>query len=101
MVIDIIAKNYQNPDLSLSMVSEMLGISESYITRIFKKSANTTYVKYVIRIRMEKAKELLLQGYTQEETIKHCGYLNVSSFKRSFKNYSGMTVSEWLRENKK
>lgn len=100
MVIDIIAKNYQNPDLSLSMVSEMLGISESYITRIFKKSANTTYVKYVIRIRMEKAKELLLQGYTQEETIKHCGYLNISSFKRSFKNYSGMTVSEWLRENK-
>lgn len=99
-VIDIIAKNYQNPDLSLGMVSEMIGISESYITRVFKHAANTTYVKYVIRIRMEKAKELLLRGYTQEETIKQVGYLNVSSFKRAFKNYSGMTVSEWLKTNK-
>ena len=96
-VINFVENNYKNPDLSLTMVAAEFGVSESYITRVFKKITNTTYVNHVIRIRMEKAKDLLLKNESVEHIITECGYLNVSSFKRSFKKYTGMTISDWKK----
>lgn len=98
-VISIIEKNYQNPSLSLTEVSNMLGVSESYISRIFKKKTNSSYVRYLIKVRMEKAKSFLLKGMTAEETAVLCGYPNVSSFRRTFKQYTGITVTAWLHQN--
>lgn len=97
-IISIIDKNYQNPFLSLSIVSEMLGLSESYISRSFKNKTNTNYVKYLIRVRMEKAKELLLEGKPIDTVVTQCGYLNIFSFRRAFKLYTGMTVGDWLKQ---
>ena len=99
-VIEIIDNNYQNPLLSLSMIAEMLGLSEYYISRAFKKNTNTNYVKYLIRVRMEKAKELLDDGIPAENAAKECGYMNIFSFKRAFKSYTGMTITDWKKHRK-
>ena len=98
-IIDIIERNYQDPSLSLSYVSSTVGVSESYISRVFKKKTNTSYIKQVIRIRIEKSKELLLKGVPVEEAAPACGYVCLSSFNRAFKQYTGMTVKAWLNQS--
>lgn len=100
-VISLIEQNYSDSSLSLTMISEKLGISESYISREFKNKSNTNYVKYLIHVRMEKAKELLLKGDKIEKIVSNCGYLNVSSFKRAFKGYTGMSITSWLNSKNK
>lgn len=99
-VVTVIEENYKNPFLSLSMISELTGFNEKYISREFKNKTNTNYLEYLTRIRMEKAKKLLLTTDDLEYILKECGYLDVSSFRRRFRNYTGMTITEWLNQNR-
>ena len=94
----ILEQNYSNPSLSLKTVSDSLGISESYISRTIKNKTHITYVQHLIRIRIENAKEMLLSGISAEKTAEKCGYLSLSGFKRAFKEYTGMTISTWLKK---
>jgi len=98
-VISIIEKNYHDSQLSLATISQMIGVSESYICREFKKKTNATYAKYLTRVRMEKAKNLLANGITPESITELCGYTNISGFRYAFKKYTGMTLSSWMDRN--
>lgn len=98
-VIAIIEKEYPNPNLSLAYIAEKLDMNASSISREFKHKTNTKYIEYLTSVRIEKAKELLVQGIPVEDVIKHCGYFNVSSFKRAFKNHTNMTISSFLSKN--
>lgn len=98
-VISIIEKEYKNPNLSLAYIAEKLDMNASSISREFKHKTNTKYIEYLTGVRIEKAKELLIQGMPVEEVITECGYFNVSSFKRAFKNHTNMTISSFLSKN--
>lgn len=98
-VMAIIEKEYANPNLSLAYIAEKLDMNASSISREFKHKTNTKYIEYLTGVRIEKAKELLLQGISVEDVIQKCGYFNVSSFKRAFKKHTNMTISSFLNEN--
>ena len=98
-VMAIIEKEYPNPNLSLAYIAEKLDMNASSISREFKHKTNTKYIEYLSSVRIEKAKELLLQGMPVEDVIQRCGYFNVSSFKCAFKNHTNMRISLFLSEN--
>ena len=52
-----------------------------------------------VHLILEKAKELFIKGTPIEQVIEHCGYFNVSSFRRSFKKHTKMTISAFLAQN--
>lgn len=97
-VISIIEKNYHNPFLSLTMISEILGLSEKYISKEFKNKTTTNYLKYLTKVRIEKAKELLMTDMDINDIVSSCGYLNISSFRRTFKQHTGMTITVWKKQ---
>ncbi len=97
-VITIINDNYQNPDLSLKMIAEMTGTTETYISHVFKDNLGTNYKQYLTHVRIEKAKKMLIQGCDMDEILKACGYIYSTSFRRLFRQYTGMTISEWMRQ---
>jgi len=99
-VIEIIDKKYLDPELSLSMIAEMLDMNMSFISREFKKKTNTTYIEYLTNKRMETAKEMLANGIPINDVIKKCGNHDASNFKRAFKKHTGMTMSAWINQNK-
>lgn len=97
-VTSIILENYSDPNLSLTFLAEKTGLSEAYISKAFHKRTGISYLQYLTRIRMEHAKELLDNGETGSlEIAKKIGYENVSSFLRSFKKYTGTTVSAYIK----
>lgn len=100
-IISIIDTEYQNSALSLSYIAEKTNANKTYINRLFKKNMNTTYKKYLTSIRLENAKKLLSeQKHTIDEVISLCGYNCYSSFKQAFKEYTKMSISAWIEENK-
>ena len=58
-VIDYIHDNYSNPDLNLQFLSQKYHITASYLGKLFKKKTKMSFNKYLMNIRIEKAKELL------------------------------------------
>lgn len=96
-IIKIMEKNYADANLSLSYLSEETGLSEPYISKQFKAVTGMNYMKYLTKMRMEKAAELLLSGVSAETVSEKCGYTNVYTFKRTFKQYTGKSVSKWMK----
>jgi len=86
-------------ELSLENVAGSLEITPAYLSRIVKKETGITYKEYVTKLKMEKARELLLQeDMTVSKVCEKIGYTNVSYFIKLFKNYTGETPAKW-KEN--
>lgn len=94
-----IEMNYTDNGLSLEGVCEKLGISVSYLSLLFKRHKETSFVKYLTRVRMEKAKELLkLTEYRIIEIAELCGFNDVYYFSHSFKRYTGVSPKKYRAE---
>ncbi|MFD0695191.1 response regulator [Paenibacillus sp. GCM10027628] len=82
--------------ISLDEVAEQLFLNPSYFSRLFKKETGETFIEYVSRMKVERAKELLDQ--TNMSVAKICeslGYDNHSYFIKMFKTVAGVTPLEY------
>jgi two-component system response regulator YesN len=63
---------------------------------MFKKETGETFIEYVTRMKMERAKEMLDQtACTVGEICEQLGYDNQSYFIKTFKAHSGVTPMEY------
>lgn len=89
---EYINNNY-NKDINLSFMSNKFNLSYSYFSRIFKMYAGVSFTQYILKVRMEKAKELLVMSPNLKikEVALMVGYDydNVQNFTRAFKKYFG------------
>ena len=92
-----IQDNY-NHDINLEDMSKLLFLSSNNLNQIFKRDTGETFTNYLIRFRMEKAKELLLEGkYFVYEVAERVGYKNMPYFSNIFRKYTGHKPSELFR----
>jgi two-component system, response regulator YesN len=97
--VHMIERNFNDPRLSLDDVCEELGISVSYLSLLFRKNMDTTFVKYLTKIRIDKACELLrLTGDKIVDIAGQCGYNDVYYFSHSFKKSRGVSPKKYREE---
>jgi len=91
--------NYDDSALSMYSVANALGISISYISVLFHRKLNTTFNRYLIKIRMEKAMEFLkYTDYKIFEIANKVGYNDVYYFSHSFKKYTSKSPRTYRNE---
>lgn len=84
--------NFCNPELSLKNISQIFGLSTTYLGKIFKSIQGEAYSTYVTNYRLEKSKLALLQTTkTVNEIAGEIGFTNSTYFATLFKNTYGMT----------
>jgi len=75
---------------------EKLGLSYSYLSRIFSSHENITLERYIILNKIERIKELIDQDeFTLSEIAFMMDYSSVQYLSSQFRNITGMTVSEY------
>lgn len=85
-------------DITLEQLASQLYISKNYLNQLFKKVTGETFTNYVIRVRIEKAKALLMEGrHLIYEVSEMVGYQNVPYFSTLFKKYCGVSPSELMK----
>ncbi|MBV6627060.1 MAG: helix-turn-helix transcriptional regulator [Rivularia sp. (in: Bacteria)] len=93
---------YLDTDLSLNKLAASVQMSPYYFSRLFKETTGFTPHKYVIRCRIERAKELLKQGKLSiAEIAKSVGFVDQSHLNRHFKRTLGITPKTFFQEYKK
>jgi len=92
---------YVSPSLSLSLLMERFSVSGKYVTMLFKKTFGVTYLQYVSGKRIQRAKELIISTDEDLETIaEKCGYTNAMTFRRNFKETTGLIPSRFREEQR-
>lgn len=91
-------------DLSLELLSDLIGMSPSSFSRFFKQRTHKTLTSYITDIRLGVAARALVDS-TQNisEICYNCGFNNLSNFNRIFKAKKGMSPKEFralYRKNK-
>jgi AraC-like DNA-binding protein len=98
--VSYIHENINNPNLSNTLLAEKAKISEVYFRKIFNESFGTTPKQYILSLRIEEAKRLLDEGISSVSAISDaCGFSSVYHFSRAFKSATGMTPTEYGRQN--
>ncbi len=94
-VIRYVYNNY-NLDLSVDSLADQVCLAPSYLSHIFKKETGENLGKFIKRVRMEKAKELLETSNEKIVSIAVAvGYANVSYFCQSFREYYGISPQKY------
>lgn len=98
MVENYIDNHYMEHDLSMDKVARQAHMSTSYFSVIFKNEKGVSFTDYLIRTRIEKAKELMrhtdLKAY--EISLK-VGYDTAAYFSTAFKKVTGYSPSEYKK----
>ena len=84
-------------DLTLASAAEKMNLSESHFSRTFKKLVGLNYVTYLNAVRIEQAAGLIRDsGKKITDIALSCGFGNIRSFNRTFKEYTGYTPTQFL-----
>ena len=86
--------------LTLAGVAGRVGVSEAYLSRLFHKELHCSFSGYLTGLRMEQAKELMLQGIPIKTVSMETGYVQYTHFLRVFKQRVGMTPGQYANQNK-
>ena len=91
-----IQENFRN-DLSVEALASSVGISVSYFRRLFQEVYGCPPMQYIINLRIEHARDLLLsQEVNVTEAAHLSGFNDIYYFSRLFKKKTGLTPSALL-----
>ncbi|WP_229757519.1 helix-turn-helix domain-containing protein [Paenibacillus marchantiophytorum] len=76
-------------EVNQSLISEMVGVSESYLSKQFVKEVGCNFIHYLTKLRIDEAKRLLEMGSRISDISEQIGYLNPEHFSRIFKKMTG------------
>jgi two-component system response regulator YesN len=89
-------------DIGVAQIANSLGITPNYLSQRFHGITGTTFVKYLTRLRMTKAIELLADPSQQVRQIaRKVGYSSSRYFSALFKLHEGRTPSEYRNARKR
>ncbi len=92
-----IRNNYQKK-MVLADVAEKCGISEYYLSHLFRDEMDMTFVDYVNKIRLDEAKKMLQNvENTIYQVALDCGFKDPNYFSKAFKKYVGITPGKYQK----
>ena len=92
-------KEHQEEDLSLGQVAKAVNTSTFYFCKLFKKVTGLNFTDYVSRLRIEKAKNLLLNPNLRISEIAYeVGFQSLTHFNRVFKKILGQSPTQFRQK---
>lgn len=89
-------QEHHTEDLSLGQVAKAVNTSTFYFCKLFKKATGLNFTDYVARVRIERAKHLLLNPNLRISEIAYeVGFQSLTHFNRVFKRIMGESPTEY------
>lgn len=97
-IIDYINNNYTEATLSLGMLADIFEVQPTYVSTLVKNTIGVGFHKHLLMLRISKAKELLTStNMSIQEIYENCGFCSKPTFFRTFRQYTGMTPTEYRK----
>ncbi|MBL7851410.1 MAG: AraC family transcriptional regulator [Cyclobacteriaceae bacterium] len=97
------AKRYTDPELTLSDLAKDLNIHPNHLSQVINTFEGKTFYDYVNTLRIEEFKRVAPLEESQRFTLlglaNNCGFNSKTSFNRNFKQATGLSPTEYLRQS--
>ncbi|UVI27368.1 response regulator transcription factor [Paenibacillus spongiae] len=91
-----IVESEYGTNISLRSIASQVYMNAAYLGQLFKAEEGISFNDHLLRVRMERAKELLLATELKAyEVAQAVGYRELDWFYKRFKEYTGMSTSEF------
>lgn len=95
-ICEYVKGHFTEYDLSIEKTAEELGVSKEAVRKAINNQTGKMYKDYLMYLRIEYAKILLLQeNMTAEEVCQRVGYSSISYFTKLFKKETGVTPAKY------
>lgn len=99
-VTQYISENFSN-EITLNDMSTLVGMNDSAFSRFFAKATGNSFIRFVNRVRISKACELLSETKMPITNICYeTGFNNVANFNRRFRELKGSTPREYRQQSR-
>jgi AraC-like DNA-binding protein len=89
-------------DPTVAELARECGLSPGYFSRAFRLTTGITPHQWLIRKRVERARQLLLgNGLGLADIALVCGFVDQSHFTRVFAKFEGQSPGKWRQRNRK
>ena len=89
-------RQHYTEEITLPRLAREVGLNPSYLSALFKREMGQSFMEFLTKVRIEKAKELLmLPGLKNQEIAEAVGYPNPHYFSRIFRRVTGLTPSDY------
>lgn len=85
--------------ITVEMIAEYLGMSESSLAHKYKNQAGATPIATLISMRIELAKTLLRRGYKLQYIASHTGFSDEYHLAKTFKRITGQTPGQFIKKS--
>lgn len=96
---EYIAQHYAE-DIILKQIADKIGITETYLSAVFKGETGDTVSNYITHFRIDKAKELLMKNVDIKFLYSAVGFRNYNYFFSTFKRVTGYTPRQYKNMHK-
>ena len=94
--LDYFLEAHLDQNLHLAEVAQQVGLSEFHFSRLFKKTTGLSPSRYLLRLRIDRARRLLLESQKSVLDVGlDVGYSSASHFTEVFRRETGATPSEY------
>jgi AraC-like DNA-binding protein len=98
---EYLEQHFSSEDLTITVLAEHFHVSLAYMSYLFKKEFGVNFSDYLWNLRFQKAADMLLHTDLTIDAISiYVGYVNPSSFRRKFKQETGVTPSQYRDRDK-
>ncbi len=95
--VSLMEANIEEP-MALDELSQHIGLSRRQLERLFKKYLNCVPTRYYLQIRLERARQLLLQtSMPIVDTALACGFISAPHFSKCYRLVFGVPPREERR----
>lgn len=100
-VIAYLEQHYAS-EITLTELARDFHVTPNYLSTLFHQTTGTTFVKYVTRLRMMRAKQLLADPSLQvQQVAEQVGYFSTRHFTKCFFEFEGCSPSEYKKKRKR
>jgi len=82
-------------ELRIEDIAKKMNLDRRYLSRIFKERTGKTIQDYLIEVRIDEAKKLLMAGQSVADAALLCGYSDICNFSKMFKRLTGTSPGKW------